>query len=96
MSGAVSATTMMMVGAGVAGGMMLSGAMAKKPNINIPQPEKPKQGAQAADREGIVRANTMGGMPGGAMAGNAGTFLTGPSGIDPSTLSLGKNVLLGQ
>jgi hypothetical protein len=95
MSGAISIGTMAMVGAGVAGGMMLSGAMSK-PKINIPQPEKPKQGAQAADREGIVRANTMGGMPGGAMAGNAGTFLTGPSGIDPSTLNLGKNTLLGQ
>lgn len=95
MSGAVSIGTMAMVGAGVVGGMAMSGAFAK-PKINIPAPEKPKQGAQAPDREGIVRANTMGGMPGGAMAGNAGTFLTGPSGIDPSTLNLGKNTLLGQ
>ena len=29
-------------------------------------------------------------------AGASGTMLTGPTGIDPSALSLGKNTLLGQ
>lgn len=96
MSGAISMGALA-VGGAMVGGMMLGSMMKPKmPSINVPQPEKPKQVAQSADREGIVRANTMGGMPGGAMAGNAGTFLTGPSGIDPSTLNLGKNTLLGQ
>lgn len=31
----------------------------------------------------------------GAQAGASGTSLTGPSGIDPSSLSLGRNTLLG-
>ena len=39
------------------------------------------------------RANDAGTMPGGA--GNS-TLLTGPGGVDPSALTLGKNTLLGQ
>ena len=38
-------------------------------------------------------ANDAGTMPGGA--GNS-TLLTGPGGVDPSALTLGKNTLLGQ
>ena len=53
--------------------------------------------AQQADmqfnRANQRRANDAGTMPGGA--GNS-TLLTGPGGIDPSALTLGKNTLLGQ
>lgn len=30
------------------------------------------------------------------MSGNSSTFLTGPAGIDPSTLNLGRNTLFGR
>ena len=53
--------------------------------------------AQQADmqfnRANQRRANDAGTMPGGA--GNS-TLLTGPGGVDPSALTLGKNTLLGQ
>ena len=53
--------------------------------------------AQQADMEfnraNQRRANDAGTMPGGA--GNS-TLLTGPGGVDPSALTLGKNTLLGQ
>ena len=53
--------------------------------------------AQQADmqfnRANQRRANDAGAMPGGA--GNS-TLLTGPGGVDPSALTLGKNTLLGQ
>lgn len=34
--------------------------------------------------------------PGGAIAGQSGTLLTGPGGVDTSSLNLGRNKLLGQ
>ena len=53
--------------------------------------------AQQADMEfnraNQRRVNDAGTMPGGA--GNS-TLLTGPGGVDPSALTLGKNTLLGQ
>ena len=53
--------------------------------------------AQQADmqfnRANQRRANDAGATPGGA--GNS-TLLTGPGGVDPSALTLGKNTLLGQ
>lgn len=96
MSGAVSLGTMAMVGAGVVGGMALTGAF-KKPKMPAMQaPEKPPQATKAPDRRGAASANAAAAMPGGAMAGNSGTFLTGAEGIDPTGLNLGKNTLLGE
>lgn len=46
------------------------------------------QSARSAIRPGV-------GMPMPGAAGN-GTLLTGPSGIAPSSVSLGKNTLLGE
>ncbi|HEX7386252.1 MAG TPA: hypothetical protein VF285_03115 [Castellaniella sp.] len=68
------------------------------------------QQAAAADKqaqqaeEGVNRANqkkpdVMGILSAAQQAGKAGaagTMLTGPQGIDPSALQLGKNTLLGQ
>ncbi len=42
------------------------------------------------ERAGLRRQNVQ-----EAKSGIASTMLTGPGGIDPSTLSLGRNVLLG-
>lgn len=100
MSGAISASTVAMMGAAAVGGMALSSAMSPKmPTPQVPDPVKPPQASQASkapDRAPMVAANKAAAGPGGALSGNIGTFLTGPAGIDPSTLNLGKNVLLGQ
>lgn len=84
-------------------GMAMATAMAPKmPNIKVPDPVKPpdpiakSQSAKAPDRAASANANAAAAAPGGALSGNSGTFLTGPTGIDPSTLNLGKNVLLGE
>lgn len=59
--------------------------------------QQAQQAAQQADmqfnRANQRRANDAGATPGGA--GNS-TLLTGPGGVDPSALTLGKNTLLGQ
>ena len=61
------------------------------------QAQQAQREAQQADmqfnRANQRRANDAGTMPGGA--GNS-TLLTGPGGVDPSALTLGKNTLLGQ
>ena len=61
-----------------------------------------KKQEKAAD-EATNRANTKRADTGAALdaatqagkAGGSGTMLTGPQGIDPTALSLGKNTLLG-
>ena len=62
----------------------------------VPKPEPPPQPVKQPKREAAVASNAAAAAPGGALAGNSSTFLTGPSGIDPSTLNLGRNSLLGQ
>ena len=64
------------------------------PKINIPAPEKPPQATKTANRDAAVAGNTP--LPGSSMSGNAGTFLTGPGGINPGSLNLGRNKLLGE
>jgi hypothetical protein len=59
-------------------------------------PEAPPAKVQAPERPKVVQNNATAAGRGGAMAGNSSTFLTGPSGVDPSTLNLGRNTLLGQ
>lgn len=44
-----------------------------------------------ADPSAILSAASQGGK-----SGASGTMLTGPQGVDPSALSLGKSTLLGQ
>ena len=62
----------------------------------VQAPEKPPQATKQPDRNAISGANAAAAMPGGPMAGNASTFLTGAGGVNPGTLDLGKNTLLGQ
>lgn len=59
-------------------------------------PPPAPQAAKTADRSQDLAANMAAMGPGGALAGNSSTFLTGPNGIASSTLDLGKNTLLGQ
>jgi hypothetical protein len=94
---AASAATMATM-TGVMGAGMLAGKIMqpKLPKIEpIKESDRP-QASKEPDRAGIAAKNAAAAAPGGSMAGNSGTFLTGPSGIDPSTLNLGKNTLLGE
>lgn len=95
---AALATATGAVGAGALASKVLT---PKMPQINIPKPEAPpketkSQAAKQPDRTASVVANAAAASPGGALSGNSATFLTGPSGIDPALLNLGKNTLLGQ
>lgn len=49
-----------------------------------------KANARSPDVAGMLAANLLAGKNGAS-----GTMLTGPSGIDPSTLALGRTSLLG-
>lgn len=66
----------------------------KPPGVQAPV--KPPQASKTPDQAGIASKNLSDALPGGPLTGNAGTFLTGAGGVDPSTLTLGKNTLLGQ
>jgi len=84
--------------AGAAGaGLLAKQAVPKQPPAVQPltAADKP-QTAKGPDRAVVNAQNTALTAAAGAKAGNAGTFLTGPSGIDASTLNLGKNTLLGE
>lgn len=54
------------------------------------------QGSKTPDMAAINAQNTAVASAGGSKAGNSSTFLTGPGGVDPGTLNLGKNTLLGE
>lgn len=67
----------------------------KKPKMpSIPDPIAPpnQQASRAPERTAMMAANAGAARYGG----NRSTFLTGASGIDSSTLNLGRNTLLGQ
>lgn len=94
MSGAISATTLMTVGAAMAGGMILAKSMAKVPGMpQIQKAEPPPQAAKAPEQT-VARGTNTGFAPGPIAAG--GTMLTGGGGINPGALTLGRNTLLGQ
>ena len=89
--------------AGLAGGLLL--------NALAPSPQQPRQqqvlappaapgqapqaGARAPDYEASLAANRRRETGGGPTATPSSTFLTGPGGVDPSKLVLGRNTLLG-
>ncbi len=50
-----------------------------------------KANQKAPNTGALLSANQQAGA-----AGSSGTMLTGPSGVDPNKLDLGKNTLLGQ
>lgn len=77
-------------------GMFAGGALGAAKAPKIQPPEKPPQAAKKHDRAAMLGANAAMAGPGGPMSGNRGTFLTGPSGVDSSSLNLGKNTLLGE
>jgi hypothetical protein len=89
-----AATAAQVIGAaGAAYGAVEAGK--NKPAISVPKPDRP-QASKAPDLGAAAAANAAAAGAGGALAGNSGTFLTGPGGVDASMLNLGKNKLLGQ
>ena len=65
--------------------------------VNIPAPiapTAPPQATKAPNVQGIIKANMGMGQAGGS-PGVASTFLTGAAGVNPNSLLLGRNTLLG-
>lgn len=93
MSGAVAAVATAVVG------VVASQMLQKKPEIpKAPDPvQAPStQANKAPDEQQRRSAQSAASTPTGAMAGAAGTMLTGNNGVNPGALNLGKNTLLGQ
>jgi hypothetical protein len=59
------------------------------------QARKSEMAMNAANRAQPDVSAIMSAATKGAAGGPAGTMLTGPTGVDPNALSLGKNTLLG-
>lgn len=57
----------------------------------VPESQAAKAPTSTSIQQGVLGIGQAGGAPGAAS-----TLLTGPGGIDPSKLNLGKNTLLGQ
>ncbi len=70
-------------------------ASQNKPQMPSLAPVTPPQAAKAPSVQGIVGGLQGQGQAGGG-PGLAQTFLSGPSGVDPNALKLGKTTLLGQ
>ena len=102
MSGVVSAISV--IGA-IAGGIgaisSIDQASTMKKSAKDAQANADKQAKlmeQDMNRRNQKKPDIMGALNGNqtnAMAGQSGTLLTGPSGVDPGTLTLGKSTLLG-
>jgi hypothetical protein len=87
------------VAGGLLGGLLL-GQMTSKPGKSpqmqaaAPPPLPAAQTAKTPDASAVAQGLAGTGQAGGT-PGVAQTFLTGPGGIDPSLLQLGKTTLLG-
>ncbi|CUJ71700.1 MULTISPECIES: hypothetical protein [Achromobacter] len=91
-------TTIALGAAALAGGAVLSSAMAPSvPKVEPTTPQQPqtKQNEKAANVDQLRRNNSGNGVNVGPGASTGSTLLTGPGGIDSSDLSLNKNTLLG-
>ena len=108
MSGAISATTLLaataVTAAATVGASVYSGrkqekqarAAAEQAQKNADQQVKAAE--EATNKAEQKSANAAASRDEAALAGKSGvsgTMLTGPQGIDPSQLMLGKNTLLG-
>ena len=87
--------------AGLAGGVIVSALMPspkapKQQTLLAQQPAATPQGqaARAPDYNAMQSRNQQR-ESAGPMAGPSSTFLTGPAGVDPTKLKLGRTTLLG-
>jgi hypothetical protein len=70
-------------------------SMANQPKApQMAAPPAMPQASQAPNAQGIARGMAGAGQAGGS-PGVGQTMLTGAGGVDPNTLALGKNTLLG-
>jgi len=60
----------------------------------VSQAEKPQE-AKAVDYNAIKDKNALAAAASGMLSGNGSTLLTGSSGVNPGSLNLGTNTLLG-
>ena len=108
MSGAISATTLIaataVTAAATVGASIYSGrkqekqARAAADQAQRNADKQAKAAEEATNKAEQKSANAAARLDEAALAGKAGmsgTMLTGPQGIDPSQLMLGKNTLLG-
>lgn len=78
------------VGIAIAGSLFGSKAMAKAPDMPaVPELAKPPEAPKTPERDPFKMRNQQS----AAAQGPLSTMLTGPSGVDPSTLSLGRSSL---
>lgn len=100
-----SAATWMAISVGVstAATLYTSDQARKSQNRALAQNEREAKANQQAAEEAQNKANAkspdvaamLGAATLSSRAGQAGTLLTGPQGIDPNSLKLGKSTLLG-
>lgn len=86
---------------GLAGGLMLSGMGQQKGQqpqapqaLELPPTQMQQDPAQTPDYNALLKAN-QGAARSGPSAGMSSTFKSGPKGVDPNSLALGTNMLLG-
>ena len=73
----------------------LLGSMQKQPQIPSPAPITPPPAMQSASTPTSLLSQLSGVGQGGGQLGVAQTLLSGTNGVDPNSLKLGKNTLLG-
>lgn len=96
MSGGISASTVLIAAGAAAVGAVAATALAPKPKGPgaPPAPEKPPQQAKAPEMGALRRQNQV--AEGGPGMSSNSTLLTGPTGVNPGMLNLGRATLLGQ
>lgn len=105
MSGGITATTVMAAAAvaGTAYQIYAGNEASRKQDAANAQAQANATKQAAAADQAMNRANqkkpdtagALGAAQQAGAAGNSGTLLTGPTGVDPTALALGKNTLLG-
>ena len=117
MTGAITATTVALIGAAAVGAAGLgysiaSGEDAKKKQASALSKQEATQAQAVKAAEGQRKRSEMvmnqanrqtpnvagimqSARAGGGDSGASGTMLTGPTGVDPNALALGKSTLLG-
>ena len=73
----------------------LLGSMQKQPQIPNPTTVTPPPAMQSASTPTSLLSQLSGVGQGGGQLGVAQTLLSGTNGVDPNSLKLGKNTLLG-
>lgn len=90
-------TALAIVGGVSAGASVVQGEQARKAQSRAARQAR-TEADRAFNRDNPKRPNAAGMMDEAqqaALSGNAGTMLTGPQGVNPASLTLGRNTLLG-